>query len=109
MIESIPFFIPIVGIGVLIMLSSFFYIGTRGVFFILLFGAAIAFSGIFFIPTPFPDFCEDNDGIYSLGHSMDLCSIPDADGEYIVYKVIKVNDELKFARFSELKAGGQLQ
>lgn len=103
MIELIPLYIPLLAIGFLIMMSSYFVQGSRLVLVLLFIGAAIAFSGVSFIPHPLLDFCEDNNGIYNSGLNMNLCSTPDEHGEYVVYKIIKVNDEFKLARFSEIR------
>lgn len=90
-------------IGILICLSSLYFSQTSfnlGMI-ILCLGAVIVFSSIFFMETPYKDFCDSNNGIYEYSENFKTCSIPDVDGNYIVYKLLEVDDEIKLARFSD--------
>jgi len=95
----------ILGVGFFIMIISFLFAGSKTNISLLLvvIGAFIAFIGLFILPLPTQDFCDEQEGIYKFSDNLILCSIPDSNGDYITYQIIKVEDEYKLSRFSEVR------
>lgn len=63
-------------------------------------GAALMIFGALLISSPSEDFCTEQSGEYTHSVNLRLCSISDSDGDYTVYKVIKIDNEYKLASFA---------
>ncbi len=96
-------------IGMVVCLSSIYFSQTSFKFgmFTLFLGVIMIFSGAFFMEAPHKDFCESNNGIFEYGERFNTCYIPDINGDYVVYRIIEINDEIKLARFSDYYLQGE--
>lgn len=71
--------------------------------FILIGFVMMGMSGFVFslIPNYTEDFCESHNGEYDFNDGLSLCSIPDAQGNYEVYKILNIKDSFKLASFAD--------